>query len=264
MWTEGGLPVPEKLVVLIPCRLNSRRLPRKALLPIGNIPLIGLVYKNTLTSLKALKINSEIFVCTDSDEIIDFLKKSSIPFLKTSSNPTNGTERIAEALTNNKIDANYIIDVQGDEPFINSEILELVINELISKFNDPLNEKGIILPHQIINKKESQNISVVKLAVDKNSRVIYMSRSAIPLNHKNNFLSYGKISFKKHLSVIGFTKKALLIYNDSKISFLESIEDIELLRALENNIIIYSPRSQSKTFSIDTIDDLERARKIYM
>ena len=91
-----------------------------------------------------------------------------------------------------------------------------------------------------------------------------MSRSAIPNNHKNNLLSYGKISFKKHLSVIGFTKKALLKYSNLNISLLESIEDIELLRALENNIIIYSPRSQSNTFSIDTIDDLEKARKIYM
>ncbi len=261
---EDGLLVPKKLVVLIPCRLNSRRLPRKALLTIGDIPLIGLVYKNTLSSLKALKIDSEIYVCTDSYEIIDFLRKSSIPFLETSSNPKNGTERIAEAFANNKIDADYIIDVQGDEPFINSEILELVVNELTSKFNDPLNQKGIILPHQVINKEESQNISVVKLAVDKNSRVRYMSRSAIPLNHKNNLLSYGKISFKKHLSVIGFTKKGLLKYSKLNESLLESIEDIELLRALENNIIIYSPRSQSKTFSIDTIDDLEEARKIYL
>ena len=71
---EVGLLIHKKLTILIPCRLNSRRLPGKALLKIGNNRLIGLVYKNTLKSTESLPVTSSIFVCTDSDEIINYLK----------------------------------------------------------------------------------------------------------------------------------------------------------------------------------------------
>ncbi len=258
---EVGLLIHNKLTILIPCRLNSRRLPGKALLKIGDNPLIGLVYKNTLESSKSLPITPSIFVCTDSDEIINYLNSQNIPYFKTSSNPKNGTERIAEALTKNNIHSEYIIDVQGDEPFINSEILNLVYKNLTRNFDNPLESNGIILPHQIIPKEHADNISIVKMAIDSNSKVRYLSRSLIPFDHSDDQSKKGRVKYMKHLSVIGFTNKALEKYSILGQTYLESIEDIELLRALENDIPILSPRSYSETFSIDTELDYLKAIK---
>lgn len=258
---EAGLLIHNKLTILIPCRLNSRRLPGKALLKIGDDPLIGLVYKNTLKSCESLPVATSIFVCTDSDEIINFLKYENIPYLYTSSLPKNGTERIAEALTKNNIKSEYIIDVQGDEPFVNDEILNLVYKNLYENFENPLENEGIILPHQIISKEHADNISIVKMAIDSESKVRYLSRSLIPFNHKDEQASIGRIKYMKHLSVIGFTNKALKKYSSLKQTYLESLEDIELLRALENDITIKSPKSSSETFSIDTKSDYLRAIK---
>jgi len=259
---EVGLLIHKKLTILIPCRLNSRRLPGKALLKIGNNRLIGLVYKNTLKSTESFPVTSSIFVCTDSDEIINYLESENIPYLKTSSNPKNGTERIAEALTKNKIKSDYIIDVQGDEPFVNSEILNLVYLNLSNNFDKPFDNSGIILPHQIISKEDAKNISIVKMAIDSESKVRYLSRSLIPFNHKEEKSTIGRLVFMKHLSVIGFTNKALEKYSNLSQTYLESLEDIELLRALENDIPIFSPKSYSETFSIDTESDYLKAIKL--
>lgn len=258
---EDGLLIHKKLTILIPCRLNSRRLPGKALLKIGNDPLIGLVYKNTLKSSESLPVTPSIFVCTDSEKIINYLKSENIPYFKTSSTPRNGTERIAEALMKNNIKSEYIIDVQGDEPFINNEILNLVYVNLTKDFADPLNNEGIILPHQMISKEIAKNISIVKMAIDSESRVRYLSRSLVPFNHKYEQSTIGRVNFMKHLSVIGFTNKALDKYYSLTQTYLESLEDIELLRALENNIPIISPQSSSETFSIDTKSDYLKALK---
>ncbi len=261
---EGGLPIHNKLTILIPCRFNSRRLPGKALLKIGEDPLIGLVYKNVIKSSKLLPVKPSVFVCTDSDEIINYLESENIPYLRTSNLPKNGTERIAEALIKYKIKSEYIIDVQGDEPFVNSEILNLVYKNLTESFPKPLKDLGIILPHQIISKTEADNISIVKMAIDSESKVRYLSRSLIPCNHKKEISTIGSSNFMKHLSVIGFSNKALEKYSSLKQSFLESVEDIELLRALENNISIISPKSSSKTFSIDTRADYLKAKKFIL
>ena len=98
------------------------------------------------------------------------------------------------------------------------------------------------------------------MAIDSESKVRYLSRSLIPCNHKDE-QSTIEVKFMKHLSVIGFTNKALDKYSSLKQTYLESLEDIELLRALENDITIKSPKSSSETFSIDTKSDYLKAIK---
>ena len=244
-----------KLGVLIPCRYNSKRLPGKALKKIGDKPLIHHVYLNTLRALSMFDIEFDIFICTDSELIVDYLKKESIPFYKTSSDPINGTERIAETINKYELNYDYYIDVQGDEPFINQEIIGCVVNSLI-KFNR--NDDIVILPHQLIKMDEAQRESVVKLVLDEHNYVLYMSRACIPFEHKKNG---EEIIFKKHLSVIGFTLASINKYNYPK-GAIYKIEDIELLKLLEIGTRIFSPLSNSSTFSIDTEEDLENARKI--
>ena len=252
----------EELTILIPCRLNSRRLPKKALRElIGSKTLIELVFENTLKSIRSLGFEScNIFVCTDSEEIENVLKDKSIPCLMTSSNNRNGTERIGECIERYDINSNYIIDVQGDEPFVSSKMLELVINSLYSlsdKYKDlPL----IVVPHQTIQREEAVRNSTIKITTNETNRVLYMSRLAIPFAHLND--NRKNLYYKKHLSVNGFTKKALINYCNTDQSNLEKLEDIELLRALENESYIYSPKSDTSSFSIDTLEDLEKAQKI--
>lgn len=244
-----------KLACLIPTRLNSRRLPNKALLKLNNNTLIENVYFNALNSFKTSLISVDIFVVTDSAEIVKVLESSNIPYLLTSSAPVNGTERIAEAFANHKLHYDYIIDVQGDEPFINQNIVSLVSSDL---FKYSPSQEVVILPHQIISDSDALSDSVVKIVVNNSGYVQYLSRSLIPYCH-NPSQTY-PILYKKHLSVIGFTRSSLLHYSQLSPSPLESVEDIELLRALENMIPIYSPYSTDSTFSIDTEADLLKAR----
>lgn len=246
-----------KLACLIPTRLNSRRLPNKALLKLNNFTLIENVYFNTLNSFNTSSIPVDIFVTTDSPEIVQVLESSSIPYLLTTSAPVNGTERIAEAYTKHSLNYDYIVDVQGDEPFINQNIISLVTSEL---FKYLPSQEVVILPHQLISDSEALSESVVKIVVNNSGFVQYLSRSLIPYCH-SPMPSYPNV-FKKHLSVIGFTRASLLHYRKLFSSYLESVEDIELLRALENMIPIYSPHSKDSTFSIDTEADLLRARSL--
>ena len=249
-----GQRMPNSLAILIPCRLNSRRLPGKALINIGAKALIHHVYDNTYKALNNIK--ADIFVCTDSIQIINYLKIWDIPYIQTSSSPINGTERIAEAVITNNLEYDFYIDVQGDEPFVNNEIIKCVSDQL---FKNNKEDEIIVLPHQKIGNTEASRVSTVKLVTDEKNRVLYMSRAKIPFIHDKEKIN---MTYKKHLSVIGFTKKSLEVYACLSTGKIEAKEDIELLRALEHGIVIMSPLSTTQSFSIDIQEDLEKARKL--
>ena len=252
----------KKISILIPCRLSSRRLSKKALRYVTNQKtLIELVYENTLKAIKELKQEEfQLWVCTDSKEIDILLKSNSIPCLMTKDSHKNGTERIAECLERYDINSEFIIDVQGDEPFVSSEMISLVIDNLRKFSKQYKNESIVIIPHQKINYEEALRESIVKIVTSNNQRVLYLSRYPIPYIHKKDEFKY--FQYKKHLSVIGFNRKALLNFNKYKLEGLEKVEDIELLRSLNNGSLIFSPFSETSSFSIDTIEDLEKARDI--
>ncbi len=261
---EVGQPMDRKeLVILIPCRLNSRRLSKKALRVLsGDKTLIQMVYENTYKALRDLRIDSSaIFVCTDSLEIQRHLNNLNIPCLLTSEGHKNGTERISECLDRYEINAKFIIDVQGDEPFVSSSMIKLVLNSLEELMDKHQTDPVIVVPHQIIGEDEASRESTVKIVTDKEGRVLYMSRYPIPYIHKPS-PDFVPSSYKKHLSVIGFNRSALIYYSQSPQSHLEKLEDIELMRALEADIHILSPYSPTSTFSIDTLEDFEMAKTI--
>jgi 3-deoxy-manno-octulosonate cytidylyltransferase (CMP-KDO synthetase) len=233
-----------KNIILIPTRIRSKRLRRKALLPIENIPMIV----HTYFRAKLSKLANDVFVCTDSNEIISQLKIFKIPFIKTSSHHKNGTERINEAaqklnLSNNDL----IIDVQGDEPLINPKNIDNTIKFFKKK------KFEIVVPNITIQQKIN-NESIVKILSNFSGRILWMSRSKIPCfyNKKESF-------FQKHLSVIVFTKKSLQEYCRFSLSKYEKIESIELLRAIENNMILGTLNLKGDSFSIDTIKDYKKA-----
>ena len=233
-----------KKVILIPSRINSKRLPAKALLEIEKIPLIIHTYKRACLS----RLADEVYVCTDSREIIKTCKKFNAKFILTKSSHKNGTERIAEAAKKLKLkQKDIVVDVQGDEPLIDPKN----IDQTVSFFQK--NNFEIVVPH--INFLKRNTVNVVKLLVDNKKKIHWMSRSDIPffLNKKDDFL-------KKHLSIIVFTMNSLIKYSKLKPGYFEKKESIELLRALENNMKMGSNSINSNSFSIDIIEDYRKAK----
>lgn len=226
-------------VVLIPSRLNSVRLPGKALLEIGGIPMVARVM---LQSLKCPDVD-DVFVCTDSLEIAKVVKHYGGMCIMTSENHQNGTTRIAEAKSKlPKYD--LYIDVQGDEPFINPEHISEVIG-CHKKYNP-----DIVLPLLPFSDSKPSNVKVV---TDLGGRVLYLSRADIPFQYNN------KIMFNKHLSIISFSPAALDRFASLPKSPLEEIEGIELLRAVENGMYIQTIKLEGDSFSVDTMQDYENA-----
>ena len=234
----------KKFLGLIPSRLGSKRLPAKALLPINGYPLIVHVYRRAKLSKKL----SDVVVCCDDKKIFNIVRKFNGKAILTSKSCLNGTERIAEGyeLINKKYD--LILDIQGDEPLINPKQIDEVID-----YHCKNKDADIILPSLKIKKISNENI--IKIIKDKNKNVLYLSRATIPFNFKvaNKFL-------QKHLSIISFKPKSLIRYKKSKPTYLEKIEGVELLRALEIGLKIKSPELKGDSFSIDVKEDYQKAK----
>ena len=233
----------KKIIGLIPTRLESRRLPGKALLDLDGLPMIIHTAKRAMLS-SSLK---EVFVCTDSDKIIKICKKYDVKFIKTQKYFNNGTERIASVIK--KIDCDFVVDIQGDEPLISPDYIDQVI-----KFHLKVQKKAdIIIP--CIEANYDSPHSVVRVLSSSNGRIMYLSRANVP----HQYIGFAQNIFK-HLSVISFSKQSLLKYSKLKQSYYEKIEDIELLRALENDLKLFTVKLNGKSFSVDVNDDYLKAK----
>ena len=232
----------KKAVALIPTRLESKRLPGKALLDLNGMPLIIHTAKRASMS----KFISHVYVCTDSKKIIDVCKKYGVDFIKTKKNFKNGTERIASVAK--KIKSEIIIDVQGDEPLIDPKNIDQLI-----KFHIQNNFFDLVVPY--LKLKYGNNENIVKIVTNKKNKVIFFSRASVPYPFKN------KVNFyKKHLSIISFKKKKLLEFSKLKESYLERIESIELIRALENDFNIGTFQAKGSSFAVDKLEDYLAAK----
>ena len=226
----------------IPARLNSTRLPNKALLKIDGLPMIIHTLKRTQLSKKL----DDVYVCTDSSLIIDVVESYGGKAILTSKNHKNGTERINEGSKNFKFD--LCVDIQGDEPFVDPKHIDKVIDFHLKNFNF-----DIIVPHLEFTSPERPNI--VKITKDKKNRVINMSRSIIPYPFANKPKMY-----LKHLSIVSFKPSAIRKFCQLPVSDLEKIESIELLRAIENQMKVGTFKLKGDSFSIDIKEDFQKAK----
>lgn len=234
--------INEKCIVLIPARMESSRLPGKALKEIGGIPMVVHV---AIRSSQCPTTDRTI-VCTDSADIIFECEKYGIEACNTKGNHLNGTERIAEAaILLNLPDDQIVIDVQGDEPFVSPKYISKVANFISQSKYD------CVVPYQDF--EEPDNTNRVKI-VSSSDRIIYFSRSDVP-----NY--FGQISqpMKKHLSIIGFRVAALKKYISGVPTELEKLEKIELFRLIENNIAIGTFKMDGQSISVDTEEDYHKA-----
>lgn len=238
--------MPKKVLGLIPIRLHSKRLHAKALLLIDRLPIMVHVYKRA----KLAKLLDDVIVCCENKKVLNVLKKYNCKAILTSSKHKNGTERIAEGYKKLKKKYDLVVDIQGDEPLINPKH----INEVIKFHLKNTRDTDIVVPSLKIRKIEDENI--VKIVKDKNQRVIYLSRLKVPYDFKK------KINYlNKHLSIISFKPKALKKFASSNSTFLEKIEGIELLRALEIGLRIKSPNLRGDSFAVEIKKDYLMAKK---
>jgi len=232
-----------KCIGLIPSRLSSTRLPGKALADIAGMPLVIHTAKRALLSDSL----DDVYVCTDSDKIAQACSNYSVKVIMTSPNCLNGTERISEASSHFTCD--FFVDIQGDEPLIDPNHIDKVVSAL----KDPSNESDVILP--VLRVPYASSDSIVRVQVSKTNRVMTLSRASIPHIYNQN-----PHNIYKHLSIIGFTRESLSRYSSLKPSHYELVENVELLRALENDMRITALPLNGDSFSVDLQDDLDRAR----
>ena len=226
-----------KCAILIPSRLDSSRLPQKALKKICGIPLIEHVYKRALLS----QVADKVFVATDSPLIAEVIHNCNGNVLMTSSAHRNGTERIAEAAFN--INAEYILNVQGDEALVDPNHIDLCLTGLQT---DPESQAAILVNKYY--KKDST--SDIKVVLDNHDRVMYFSRSDIPCFNRSSF-DY----FLKAYHVVAFKKHFLLKYPTLPASRPELVESNEYLRILSEGYNIKAIEVTSSAISVDTLDD---------
>jgi len=246
-----------KKVIVIPARLDSSRLPKKVLLDLKGKTVIQRVYEQCL---KVSNIDA-VYIATDSLEIKDICDTFTSNVMLTKSTHQSGTDRIGEAVA--FIDCDIVINVQGDEPFIEPTLIE----ELVNSFEN--SEISMASAMSRINDvKDLQNSNVVKVAVDDQKNALYFSRSLIPFPRDfKELLSFDKVLekhvFYRHIGIYGYRKDFLVSYVNMKQSYLEKVEKLEQLRALENGFKIKMIEAKSNLIGIDTQEDYEEALKKY-
>lgn len=235
----------KKVVALIPARLNASRFPEKLLQVLEGKSIITRTYE----AVKAMNLFDDIIVVCDEEKIKNEVENNGGKAILSLKEYESGTDRIAEVAE--KIDADIIVNVQGDEPFISKNALQKVINLFQNK---KVEIGSLILP--IYKDETIKNPNCVKVVVDKNFRALYFSRSAIPFVRDHNTNQ----PFYKHIGVYAFKKETLIEFTKLPLSQLEKTEKLENLRMLENGFDVYMAVVDEIGISIDTPDDFELAK----
>ena len=239
-----------RIVAAIPARLNSSRLPKKLLRDICGKTLITRTYEATVNS----NLFDDVLVITNSSEIIAELERSKVKYIFDDQNYQTGTDRIAGVAS--KIEADIIINVQGDEPFINSNTIESILNTF--KHDKENNIKIVSVMTPIKDDQELKNPNNVKVFTDVSNNAIYFSRHPIPFKIDLNISKA-----YKHVGIYAFRKKSLIEFAKLNVGELESSEKIEALRLIENDIKIKMINSNDTFIGIDTEEDIQKVIKIF-
>lgn len=232
-----------KAVAILPARLESSRLPRKALAEICGLPMIVHVYKRCLLA----NTLDDVYVATDNNEIKESVEKHGGKVIMTSPNHQTGTDRIAEAAKN--IDTDIVVNVQGDEALVNPKYIDKVVNELWD--NPEINVGILVNPY---SKRNSP--SDIKAVLNDHNDVMYFSRADIPSNARVD-----NPPMLKAYHIVPFRKDFLLQYAQWEKGNLEQIEFNEYLRILERGHRIRAVHVDSDAVSVDTADDLKYVRE---
>lgn len=232
---------------MIPARYAATRFPAKLMQMLGDKTVIRHTYDNTV----ATGLFNEVYVVTDSEIIFNEINRNQGKAIMSIKEHESGSDRIAEAIAG--MDVDIVVNVQGDEPFVQKDPLE----KLLAVFSDERVQVASLM--QVL--KEEQFIkdpNYVKVAVDKKFNSLLFSRSPIPYHRDKNI----PVNYYEHIGVYAFRKQALIDFTNWPMTQLESAEKIECLRYLENGIQLKMIVTEYMGVEIDTPEDLVRAANI--
>lgn len=238
-----------RINVVIPARYASTRFPGKPLVDIKGVSMIQRVY----TQATQATLIDEVYIATDDERIYSHVESFGGKVIYTSTEHESGTDRIAEAYT--KMPAcDYIINVQGDEPFINPKQIDDLARLMISTSG----QLGTMVK-EIEDEEVLFNPNTPKVVLKENNEAIYFSRQPIPfLRGKERKEWLENHQYYKHIGMYAYSTEVLPKLTQLSISSLEKAESLEQLRWLENGYKIHVVTTEFETFGIDVPEDLER------
>ena len=238
-----------KFIAIIPARYASTRFPGKPLAVLGGKTVIQRVYE------QVSKVLSEAYVATDDERIFTAVEAFGGKAIMTRTDHKSGTDRIQEAVEKIGSDADVIINVQGDEPFIQPSQIET----LMHLFDNPETQIGTLgKPFESIEAVENPNSP--KIVTDVRGFALYFSRSIIPfIRGKEHQEWFGQYPFLKHLGIYAYRREVLAEVTQLPQSSLEKAESLEQLRWLQNGYRIRVGLTDVETVGIDTPEDLQKA-----
>ncbi len=238
-------------IAVIPARLEATRFPKKLLQDLGGRSVIEQTYLATVRT----DLFDEVWVATDSQEIEQKIKTIDGKVFLSQIAHSCGSNRIAEAVE--MLSADIIVNVQGDEPFIQKESLERLLEVFDHDPKQQIDLASLMMP--LKEWEDIQNPNNVKVVVDKEQFALYFSRSPIPFR-RDEQVAY---TYLKHIGVYAFRKEALMAFYRLSPTPLEEIEKLEQLRYLENGRRIKMILTEVENVGIDTPEDLEKARFLW-
>jgi 3-deoxy-D-manno-octulosonate cytidylyltransferase len=230
---------------MIPARYASTRFPAKLMQLLGNKTVIRHTYENTVKT----GLFDKVIVVTDSPVIFEEIKSNGGDVMMSKKTHESGSDRIAEAVEN--LDTDIVVNVQGDEPFVQKAPLE----KLLAVFRQDENVQVASLMQVIKNKKNVEDPNFVKVAVDLQMNALFFSRSVIPYPRDQSL----SINYYEHIGVYAFRKQALMNFTNWPVTALEAAEKIECLRYLEHGIPLKMVLTEYMGIEIDTPEDLKLA-----
>ena len=252
-----------KCVVAVPARLQSSRLPNKVLADIGGQPMI----QRVLERCRQARSVEAVVLCTDSAELKAQAEDWGFPVLMTAESCSSGSERIASVVpsliaqawrdADAVVEETAVINVQGDQPFIDPAVIDAMAKEFQGR--DPV--PAVVTPVYGLKPEAVHNPNVVKTLLAHDGRALYFSRSAIPHVRDVDAADWHKhTTYWGHVGMYGFRGDVLAAWDQLPASPLEDLERLEQLRLIEAGLTISTFRVQGNSLSVDTAEQLEQAR----
>ncbi|MBL0012291.1 MAG: 3-deoxy-manno-octulosonate cytidylyltransferase [Flavobacterium sp.] len=239
-----------KIIAVIPARYASTRFPAKLMQDLGGKTVITRTYEAAVNT----QLFDEVFVVTDSDLIFDEIVAQGGKAIRSVKEHESGSDRIAEAVEN--LDVDIVVNVQGDEPFIDRDSLSKVIDVFRNDVDGKIDLASLM--REIKDENDINNPNIVKVVVDQNGMALYFSRSVIPYPRERNV----GVRYFQHIGIYAFRKQALIDFYHLPMKSLEASEKLEQLRYLEFGKRIKMVETTHVSIGIDTPEDLERAKKL--
>ena len=239
-----------KIIGVIPCRYQSSRFPGKSLALINGKPMMWHVSQRAIES----NVLDEVYIATDDERIVKVANEHNLKTVMTSDKHETGTDRVAEVAS--QIQADYYINIQGDEPFIEPEAIKLVAQAIIDCDNPLVQAANAYTSIQ--DTSDVVDTNTVKVVMDVNQRALAYSRQPIPYPKANT------AKYSKQLGLYAFKQSGLQVFSENLPASLEKVEGVEMYRLLEHGYSIQMVKTNNVSISVDTPSDLKRVQKKFI